>query len=361
MDYNVTVTDPIECGKGNLTSGHPEWSQDDAEAEALIIRNKYLVEVEDKTPAGCMDGRKIARMLDGSAEVKTGYKTAGGVAETGLFAFSIDGYFEPGTHILTNAARVMHLLEDDGTMPIRFHVTEGHADEVLDVIVSARTNEALQSAETEEGFIKALIELDVPDDDTGCGMGDQFDGAFRNMARVPQTYEKDGETHAETEKDVDARIEALATLAEAIEPTFDRATFDRHVENATKLVEAGYLDDFSATKLLILADYVLGGHSGDGDGVLGRIDVLAGQHTESLFLVIEGGHTLDETKYVEETENQAFCYNKNVGKHLASISMPKSGDVASNGILHGANEANLAGAYQLGNGTHRAAYFALAA
>lgn len=212
-------------------------------------------------------------------------------------------------------------------------------------------------------FINAVMAMEFDDEGTGCGMDDQLVGATSNMARVSRTYKNDGVEQTETPEQVEARLEFVQSVSAAIEgDAFDTDIFEQQVENATAKVEAGYLDDWAGIKALMVAHRVLRDRGVEG-GALSRIEVLQtsdegvhGHVEEAIVVVKPKDVTVDQTALANETGRQVFTYNHAVSYDIARATTADLNDIeaAQKPMQQGVTTANVAGAFQLTNGTQRA-------
>jgi hypothetical protein len=360
----AAITPELGVGYGRISAAN-RMTDHEANEAAREARNHCVV-YEIGTPVGCMDGRPFITTLSGG-EAKVGPKTGGGSAETALFAYEVENAFDGDGDIYDHIVRTIDILEDGGKAPVRFHVDSDHAPDVKRTILKFR--EELADVQDPEDFLDKIREAEIKDNGTGCGMGDQFRGAMSNMARLPRTYlDQDNQAHTETDKQMESRLESIKALTEAVEGTsFSNEKFEQHVARATELMQSGFLDNLQSIKLLIVADRILRDR-GDQDGVLPRIDVLESTnqgvhgHIEDLFVIFKTDEPIafDATSYYSATKRQAFSYNMSLRQPIAAGAGALSNNHSvTTGVMQGCTEANIAGAFQLINGTQRAVIYSL--
>lgn len=360
MQLQYAVTEELRVGIGKIGAVN-RLNSDEAEEVARDMRED-VEEVELGTGCGCIDGRCVVHLLDGE-ESKNGPSTAGGVTISALMAMELTDAFNGRGNVYDHLSRTINMLEDGQNGVVRFHIDSDHEDEVKNFLLETR--DVTDEMTTTRELIDYLIGIDVPTS-TGCGMDDQLEGASANMAAVPRTYEKDGEKHTETEEEVMARLEAIKGLAAAVKADkFSEAEFDAHVATMTALVEKGHFNQWNSRKALALADRILRDR-GVENGIFPRLEVLETSdegvhgHVEDVIGVNKReGTSLNQTNYVRRTGRMAFWYDEWVADKVGKICTRTQEDSASRlaSISQGITETNMAGAYQLIDGTQRAVIY----
>lgn len=356
MQVQFTITPELRSGYGGIYAVN-RMNDDEAQERAAGTRS-HMVEVHKGVGCGCIDGRCVLHTLD-KEESLVGPKTAGGIAITTLGAMELAGAFESGS-VYSHFAHVIDILEDDGDTPVRFHIDADHEDEVERTIVAARKK--LDGTTSMDDIINKLLQLDVPSG-TGCGMDDQLAPAFSNMARVERTYkDENGVEQIETQAKVEARLEYMRSIAGAIKDSvFSEEIFEQHVAQATKLVESNHFSQWDSMRALILADVVLQ-NRGVKNGVFSRLEVLetseAGVHghVEDLICVNKRRDTtLDQNAYFHETGFMVFWFDEWLSEDVAETAT--SNEAIQRSVSQGVTSINVAGAFQLTDGTQRAVIY----
>jgi hypothetical protein len=365
MQVQYAVTPPLEVGYGKIAAAN-QMNNDQAHEFAKETRN-YIEETSLAAGCGCIDGRCVLHTLDGH-ESKLGPKTAGGIEITTLLSMEMSNAFNDGKSVYSHAVRVIDVLED-GNMPIRFHIDADHEEGVFGAISKYRDEFA--EVQNIDDFVMAIEELELTDAEkalgTGCGMSDQLQGAASNMARLPRKYtDLAGNEQTESSEEVEQRLSFIKGTSAAIDGSgFSEEVFEHHVDKATELLESGFFKGWSSLKMLVLADRILA-ERGLGDGVMSRLEVLETSkqgvhgHVEDLISVTKApGYTINQTKLYRETGKQVFTYDQWIARPVANATVGSltNSEALEQSVAQGFTEVNVAGAYQLTNGTQRAAIF----
>lgn len=357
MQINVAVTEELGFGYGRIDA--PSMDYTEAQERANGVK-PYVKKVDEKAPTGCIDGRPVLHDLSGNPESVLGAKLPGGEPITLLTAAELDDYFLDEAPIDQHFARIVWL-QEKAESPVRFHIDSDHEDVTFSALQEYRKTVNYIDDEVEALAVIAEIAQKYAKDGTGCGANDQLHGAFSNLASTPRKRTVGDLSVIESEEDVHARLEANKAIQSAVlGGAFSEATFTKHVQRATELIERDDVKNWNSMQALMIADYVLKRIDPAFD-IFDRIQVLeathAGVHGHEEDLIglntIEDT-TVDSTAYTEATGEQLFVVDawkpmKTIKRGLAqgpaqqlSMNQGAVGSVANTTI-------------QLTNGSHRVA------
>lgn len=356
-----TVTPELNRGYGRISAANR--MNDEEAQEAAVEARAYIESVSDGAPCGCIDGRCVLHALNGEAS-ELGPKTAGGAAVSTLLGMELDASFPDTSSVYSDFAHVITTLEDDGKLPVRFHIDADHEAKVKDIILQFRKE--LSDVVELEDFLAKVAEAELKISGSGCGMNDQLVGATSRVADTPGRYMGiDGIERSETAEEVADRLTFLKATGAAVQgSSFNEELFDIQARRATVLRD-GKFKDWDSLKALLVADRVLGSR-GVKDGVMSRLEVLETSnkgvhgHVEDLALfILRLGTTFNQSKYYQETGKQAFTYDVWVSDLIAHAGAASLADTTARyeGIRQAVTIVNLGGAYQLIDGTQRAVIY----
>lgn len=352
----AVITEELGAGYGKIAANNILNNEQAQESAQESIRYIQTVEVNDG--CGCVDGRCVIHTIDGK-ESKVGPKTIGGIAISTLFASELAGIFDDRGDVYSHLVDIINRLEDSLPGSVRFHIDADNESTVKQTIdnfrVDAKESDQLGSV------VSRLYELDAPNQ-SGCGMDDQMLPAFSNMSSIPRKFDRGGQIISETDQQVKERLLFIKNTTRAIEgDEFSEINFDAHVKIATELSYNMHFEEWNSLKVLLLADWTLR-QRGEADGIYPRLEVLKTTdegvhgHIEDLVGVNKRPNTsLNQTSYVQQAKKMMFWYDQWLANTIADSVTDNTTKQKS--LSQAVTEANVAGTFQLIDGSQRAVIY----